>query len=667
MKTTNIWQVSLWAAAALLLTGSPPSHAQEAAVLTAQDAPANGLWVDSLDLKNVAQDYGEPHAGKSVEGNPLTLSGAVYPHGIGTHASSRLLIDLKGVATKFEALVGVDDEKKNSSASVQFEVYVDGKKKLETKILRAGDAPVPISVNLTGAKHLTLVVGDGGDGIDSDHGDWAGALLTLAPGAADKPVTMADTVAEEPPMPIFMGPDSPIPAIHGPRIIGATPGHPFLFKIPATGDGPLTYDAKNLPAGLVLDKATGIISGALKSAGTSKVKLTVTGPLGKGARTLTVVGGDHPLALTPPLGWNSWNVWADKVDTQKVKDAADQIIAAGLAAHGYLYVNIDDTWEAGRDANGVIQTNQKFPDMKGLADYVHGKGLQIGIYSSPGPKTCGGYTASYQHEQQDADTYADWGIDYLKYDWCSYGDVATGEGQERFIKPYRVMGDALEKTNRDIVYSLCQYGMGDVWKWGATIGGNCWRTTGDIQDNWGSVRGIFTSQNGHEKYAGPGHWNDPDMLMVGIVGFGNTHPTHLKPNEQITHISMWCLLSSPLLIGCDMTKLDAFTQALLTNDDVLDVNQDPLGKPAGRISQDGDAQVWARPLYDGTHAVGLVNTGSDRTDISVTWAQLGLTGKQPVRDLWQQKDLGGFSDKYTASVPAHGTVLVKIGKPKNMD
>ena len=315
-------------------------------MLTVQDAPANGLWADTLDLKNVTQDYGVPGAGKSVDGNPLTLGGTVYPHGIGTHANSRLLIDLKGVAVKFEALAGVDDEKKGSAASVTFQVFVDGKKKTETKILRGGNAPVPISVDLTGAKRLTLVVTDGGDGIDSDHADWGGALLTLAPGATDKPVTMADVTPLEPPMPIHMG-DSPIPAIHGPRIIGATPGHPFLFLIPATGDGPLTYDAKNLPAGLTLDKATGIISGALKAAGKTPVRLMVSGPKGKAARTLTIVGGDHPLALTPPLGWNSWNVWAGRVDAQKVRDAADQLIAAGLAAHGYLYVNIDDTWEAG--------------------------------------------------------------------------------------------------------------------------------------------------------------------------------------------------------------------------------------------------------------------------------------------------------------------------------
>ena len=660
--------LSLTGAGLLALMLLPPCfvRAQDAAILRGQDTPANAVWLDTLNLKNVSQDYGDPHAGKSVGNNPMTVGGVVYPHGLGTHAVSRLLVNLRGAATRFEAMAGVDDEKKTSPASVQFQVYVDGKRKLETPILHGGDVPVPISVDLTGAKRMILVVTDAEDGNDSDHADWAGALLTLAPGATDKPETMADVISSEPPLPIHRG-DSPVPAIHGPRITGATPGHPFLFRIPATGLAPLTYSAKNLPAGLTLDKTTGIITGALTAAGTTKVRVLVSGPRGHAERSLTIVSGDHPLALTPPLGWNSWNVWAGAVDAKKVRDAADQIVAAGLAAHGYLYVNIDDTWEAKRDASGVIQTNEKFPDMKALAAYVHSKGLRIGIYSSPGPMTCGGYTASWQHEQQDADTYAGWGIDYLKYDWCSYTIVATGEGLERQIKPYRVMGADLRKGPRDIVFSLCQYGMADVWKWGATVDGNCWRTTGDIQDNWSSLRSIFTSQNGHEKYAGPGHWNDPDMLMVGIVGFGNTHPTHLKPNEQITHVSMWSLLSSPLLIGCDLTRLDPFTLALLTNDEVLDVNQDPLGKPAGRIVDVNDMEVWARPLFDGTHAVGLVNLGADRADVSVTWAQLGVSGPQPVRDLWQQKDLGRFATGYTVSVPPHATILVKVGKPDQVD
>ncbi len=236
------------------------------------------------------------------------------------------------------------------------------------------------------------------------------------------------------------------------------------------------------------------------------------------------------------------------------------------------------------------------------------------------------------------------------------------------MKPYQVMRKGLDDCSRDIVFSLCQYGMGDVWKWGAEVGGNCWRTTGDITDNWGSMSGIGFGQNGHEKYAGPGHWNDPDMLVVGKVGWGpSLHPTKLKPNEQITHISLWCLLSSPLLIGCDMSGIDKFTLALLTNDEVLDINQDPLGKPAGRILKEGNNEVWARPLFDGTTAVGLFNRGGLAARIKVSWSDLKLNGPRPangypVRDLWLHKDLGAQADGYEASVPPHGTVLVKVGK-----
>jgi alpha-galactosidase len=649
-----------------LLLAHPVRGQENTAALQAREAPPNALWLDALDVKMVSQDYGEPQAGKSVDGKPITLLGVVYPHGIGTHAASRLTVNLKGAAVAFAAVAGVDDEK-GKAGSVQFIVLVDGEKRAETPVLRGGDPPVPLTVDLKGAQRLTLLVEDGGDGNANDHADWAGALLTLVPGATDKPVAMPDSFADEPTMPIYMGGDSPVPAIHGPRVTGATPGHAFLFLIPATGSGSLRFGAENLPAGLTLDQKTGIISGALQSAGTTRVTLSVKGQAGEARRTLTIVGGDHPLALTPPLGWNSWNVWADKVDDTRIRAAADQMVAAGLAAHGYQYVNIDDCWQASRDEQGAIRSNTKFPDMQALVDYVHGKGLRIGIYSSPGPKTCGGYTGSWEHEQQDADTYARWGMDYLKYDWCSYSSVATGGSRESRIKPYQVMGEALRKTGRDIVYSLCQYGWSEVWTWGASVGGNCWRTTGDISDRWNSVRAIFTSQNGHERYAGPGHWNDPDMLMVGIVGFGNTHPTHLKPNEQITHVTMWSLLAAPLLMGCDLTRLDPFTKALLTNDEVLDVDQDPLGKAAALVAQQGDGQVWARPLFDGTRAVGLVNLGATRADVSVSWAQLGLSGAQPVRDLWQRLEMGSFASGYTVPVAAHGTVLVKVGQPNKVD
>ena len=657
----------------LVFLAASPTHGQDAAALKAESPPANAIWLDSLEIGKMSVGYGSPHAGKSVDNNALKLKGATFSHGIGTHAVSQFNIDLKGVATRFVALAGVDDET-NGQGSVIFQVWVDGKQKAESSVLHGGDEPKLFSVDLTGAKLLTLYASDADDGIDSDHADWGGAMLQIAAGASASPVALAADAVKIPGLtlgvvpPRYVPVHTPrIPAIHGARIYGSTPGRPFLFLVSATGEGPLAFSAQHLPAGLMLDPRTGIITGSLKSAGTTDVDLMVKGPAGKTHRKLTIVGGEHKLALTPPMGWNSWNVWAGEVDQDKTKAAADAMIKSGLAAHGFQYVNVDDTWEAGRDAEGNIETNKKFPDMKAMCDYVHGLGLKVGIYSSPGPKTCGGYEASYQHEQKDADSYAKWGFDYLKHDWCSYEGVATGEGLERLQKPYRMMQEALNKTNRDILYSLCQYGMGNVWEWGSQVGGNCYRTTGDINDSWGSLHGIYESQNGHEKFAGPGHWNDPDMLVVGLVGWGSPHPSHLKPNEQILHISMWCLLSSPLLIGCDMTKMDAFTTDLLSNDEALEINQDPLGKPAGRVAMDGTKEVWARPLFDGTMAVGLVNSGNQAQKITAKWSDLGVSGSQPVRDLWMHKNVGASDGQYAVEVPAHGAVLLKIGKSNSKD
>jgi alpha-galactosidase len=307
-------------------------------------------------------------------------------------------------------------------------------------------------------------------------------------------------------------------------------------------------------------------------------------------------------------------------------------------------------------------SNAKFPDMKALTDYVHSKGLKIGLYSSPGPKTCAGHEGSYQHEAQDAQRYADWGFDYLKYDWCSYGDIAPHPDRGQLVKPYQVMRAGLDKVPRDIVFSLCQYGMGNVWEWGAEVGGNCWRTTGDITDTWSSMAGIGFGQAGHERFAGPGHWNDPDMLVVGYVGWSaKVRPTRLTPNEQYTHISLWCLLCSPLLIGCDLTKLDEFTLGLLTNDEVLDVSQDPLGRQAGVVSKEGAVEVWAKEMEDGSKVAGLFNRGDDEAKVTARWSELGLRGKLKVRDLWRQQDLGAFKEQFQAVVPRHGVVLIRIG------
>ncbi len=486
------------------------------------------------------------------------------------------------------------------------------------------------------------------------------------------PAETAEPPAVREPAVILTPKTPPTPRINGAKVFGVRPGSPFMFTIPATGRRPIAFAAENLPKGLQLDPNTGRITGAIQERGEYTVILSAKNDLGQDRRNLKIVCGDA-IALTPPMGWNSWNCFTASVDDAKVRSAADAMVRSGLIDHGWTYINIDDCWEIKpgskdpllqgepRDENGMINTNKKFPDMKALCDYIHDKGLKAGIYSSPGPLTCARYTASYKHEEKDAQRYAQWGFDYLKYDWCSYSRIAKDNSLPELKKPYQVMREALDKVHRDIVYSLCQYGMGDVWQWGAEVGGNCWRTSRDIRDTWSSMANNGFTQAGHEQYAGPGHWNDPDMLVVGMVGWNEKlHPTKLTPNEQYTHISLWCLLAAPLLIGCDMDQLDDFTLSLLTNDEVLEVNQDPLGKQARRVAQADNLEVWAKAMEDGSMAVGLFNRGEGESKVTANWSELGLSGKQIVRDLWRQKDLGEFETQFAANVARHGVLLVRL-------
>ena len=459
------------------------------------------------------------------------------------------------------------------------------------------------------------------------------------------------------------------PRINGPLVYGARPGHPFLFAVPATGDRPMTYGATGLPAGLSLDPATGIISGRAAGKGEFPVLLTAVNARGKASRALKIIVGDA-IALTPPMGWNSWNCWGLAVDEEKAVASARVFKEKGLLDHGWSYINIDDGWEIKgdspapkRDARGDILTNEKFKDMKRLGDRLHALGLKFGIYSSPGPLTCGGYTATYGYEAHDARSYGAWGVDYLKYDWCSYDKISKGETLDELKKPYLVMRRELDKTGRDIVFSLCQYGMGKVWEWGATVGGNSWRTTEDITDTWDSLRTIGFGQIDDAPFAGPGHWNDPDMLVVGWVGWGpRLHPSHLTPDEQYTHISLWALHSAPLLIGCDLTRLDEFTLNLLTNDEVLALDQDSLGKAAVPKTKAGDIQVWVKELHDGSKAVGIFNLGAETAIGKFNFKEIGGAGRYFVRDLWRQKDLGGRTETFETRIPAHGVVLLRLSR-----
>lgn len=356
------------------------------------------------------------------------------------------------------------------------------------------------------------------------------------------------------------------------------------------------------------------------------------------------------LAKTPPMGWNSWNKFFNQVSDEIVRQIADAMVRNGMKDAGYIYVNIDDTWEDARDAKGNIQSNDKFPNMKALAAYVHRKGLKLGIYSSPGPKTCAGYAASFQHEEQDAQTYAAWGIDYLKYDWCSADDIYD-EGSMPPV--YAKMGQALLATGRPIVFSLCQYGKQNSPTWGARVGGNLWRTTGDISDNWQSMSSIgFDLQLNLAQYAGPGHWNDPDMLEIGNGGMSDT--------EYRTHMSLWSLLAAPLLAGNDLRNVSPAVLEILTNKEVIAVDQDPLGKQATRVAKDGDLEVWARPLADGSFAVGLFNRGASTAKVTARWSDIGVTGKARVHDLWAHADRDEATDEFSSDVPSHGVVMIRV-------
>jgi alpha-galactosidase len=350
------------------------------------------------------------------------------------------------------------------------------------------------------------------------------------------------------------------------------------------------------------------------------------------------------------MGWNSWNKFAGKVDDKTVREVADALVSSGMKDAGYVYVNIDDTWQGERDAQGNLQPNSKFPDMKALADYVHSKGLKLGIYSSPGPKTCAGYEGSYQHEEQDAKTWAAWGVDYLKYDWCSAGKVYQESDMQAV---YKKMGDALKATGRPIVYSLCQYGLRNVWEWGASVGGNLWRTTGDIKDNWTSMSTIgFDKQAGKERYAEPNHWNDPDMLEVGNGG--------MSAHEYRTHMSLWAMLAAPLLAGNDIRGMSDETRDILTNKEVIAVDQDPLGRQGFRVSKAAGGEIWIKPLEKGDLAVALFNRTTSMMSVTAYWAIIGVEGKRKVRDLWLGRDLGSYRESYSAEVPAHGVVLLRI-------
>ncbi|MBD3390628.1 MAG: alpha-galactosidase, partial [Chitinivibrionales bacterium] len=448
---------------------------------------------------------------------------------------------------------------------------------------------------------------------------------------------------------------------------------------PTTGRRPLLFSAEGLPEGLFINSKTGVIQGVAKEKKEATVRVMVNNDEGSDERVVKVITGGR-LALTPPLGWNSWNVWGTSIDQQNINDTAEAMVSSGLAAHGFNFVNIDDGWQGERnDPRGALQPNEKFPDLAGLCEHVHALGLRIGIYSTPWVTSYGGYTGGSSgervridlekdqdlgrwfgersHHEEDARQWADWGIDYLKYDWFPWEVPET-----------ELMRDALLRCGRDIVYSLSNsapYKNAAAW---ARLA-NCWRTTGDITDTWESMSHIGFAQQRWIPYTGPGHFSDPDMLVVGRLGWGEVRDNRLTHDEQITHITLWSLLSAPLLLGCDMTALDDFTVRLMSNDEVLGINQDSLGRQAYCVKEmrdpgnpASDAAVYAKELDDGSLAVGLFNRADSPATVTIKWFELGIQGPRAARNLWARADMDTIDEALSMGIPAHGAQLVRLAK-----
>ena len=473
----------------------------------------------------------------------------------------------------------------------------------------------------------------------------------------------------------------PIPRINGPKVFGVRPGHPILFTIPASGSRPMIFSAKQLPKGVKVDAKTGQISGAIAKAGSYTIYIEASNSLGKAHRDFKIIVGED-IALTPPMGWNHYNIYGTRINQEQVLKQAKAMVASGLINYGWSYMNIDDGWQGKRGGKhfAILPDSSRFPNMQQLVDDVHDLGLKIGTYSTPWIESYGHriggsamnsegkfertkenvarnkkllpYAIGTHHFwNNDAKQFADWGFDYLKYDWNPIELTET-----------KAMYDALRNSGRDVVYSLSNSTPFETIADLSKVS-NAWRTGGDIKDNWKSLKSRIFTQDKWAKYARPGHWNDPDMMIVGVVGWNAQEkwPSKLTPDEHYTHMSAWCLMSVPLLLGNDIEQLDEFTFGLLTNDEVNAVNQDPLGKQATVLAKDGDIGIMAKVMEDGSKVAGLFNLADNGTQkVVLKWSDLGIKGKYIVRDLWRQKDLGTFEGAFSADVPQHGVVMVRL-------
>ena len=624
--------------------------------------------IEDLDTSVTARGSWSVKVNRSLSGQAVRVGGTLHWRGLGSCIPNRVDIPLGGTALRFLTGVGIDDGGKEGSAV--FRILGDGKELWNSGVMSFGQKERCVVKNVVGVKVLSLVTEAAGGDASACHASWCESRVAY-PDNVYPPNSVYNTSRI---LGVLTPKESALPKINGATRFGVRPGRPVVFRVPVTGERPMEISVEGLPEGLRFDPlSSAIVGNAPAKRGEYSLTFRAKNAKGASERPFSLVVGDR-ISLTPAMGWNSWNCFGGKVTQKDVQTAADALVSSGLADHGWSYVVVDDFWQnnpslaekdadlAGpdRDADGRIVPNKRFPSMKGMADYIHSKGLRAGLYSSPGPTTCGNCIGSWQHEEQDAQTYAEWGFDFLKYDYCSYSKVVFGKGLDRMLWPYFTMGRALRHQKRDILLSICQYGLDNVSSWGALADGSSWRTTGDIFDTWRSISGAIEKQKPLFMYSAPGAWNDPDMLCVGVMRYNKGGPSRLAPNEQYTHISLWALVASPLMIGCDLTKLDELTYSLLANDEVIAIDQDPLGAGAACIDEGPDWEIWARPLADGAIAAGLFNKSSREQTVPFDLEKNGILCKWRIRDVWVQEDVGVFMGRYEASVPGHATQLIRL-------
>ena len=668
------------------------------------------VWLSSLDLTKATQGFGKPQADKSVDGHPLMLGGKVYARGFGTHARGLLAVALDGGAKRFTATVGIDDEVGDGKGSAVFQVIGNGRKTLWTSgVMRQGQPPKTLDVDVTGQKMLLLRVTDGGDGYDFDHADWADAQFEVA-GARPHTVALA---AREPVIAMTAAPAAP--KINGPSVVGLQPGRPLLWTVPATGARPMTFSAADLPKGLTL-APSGTITGTVARSGDYAARITARNGAGMAARTVHFVAGPM-LARTPPLGWNSYDAYGSRVNEAQTLANA-RYLRQNMQPYGWQYVVVDYRWydpnaatarDAGEpgetltmDGNGrLLPSPNRFPSaanglgFKGLADQIHALGLRFGIHIMRGiprnavaanlPIEGSPYKAADAANTADTcpwcpdmfgvrgDTpagqayydslfrlYASWGVDFVKMDDTS---------QPYHTTEIEAVRKSIDKCGRSIIYSLSP-GATPITQ-GAHVAAhaNMWRESDDFWDGWDALDHEFTLGAQWREWTAPGHWPDGDMLPLGHLSLGGRpvgadRQTRFTHAEQMTLVSLWSLLPSPLMVGANLPDNDPWTLALLTNPEVLAVNQDGLGAAGGPVLRQEGLEIWSKKLADGSLAVGLFNRSDLEGTVTADWSRLGITGRHSVRDLWLRKDVGRFDIKYATSVPSHGVVLLRLTRTR---